>query len=102
MYYCDNNLSSLGEKYGLRGSNNIHNASCATVAIGRKSAVWPIVERSERPLGRFERENGRWPTVIMQTEYIHVPRAQRKPKFQCMWKNRIDRPRSVYLLMNGR
>ena len=30
--YCDNNLSSLSEKFGSRGSNDIYNASGTTVA----------------------------------------------------------------------
>ena len=50
----------VSENYGLLGSNDIHNASCAAVAkvidLLDNRPFCPIVEKSTRPLGHFERK----------------------------------------------
>ena len=60
VYYCDNYVSVVSESYGLLGSNDIHNASCATVVkvidLRDNRLFCPAVEKSARPLRRLERK----------------------------------------------
>ena len=74
--YCDNNISSLLEKYGLRGSTNIHNASFTTVAkmhlaidlCDNRKSIGRFVRLYRKVNGHWDVLNGKCPTVIMQTD----------------------------------